>query len=130
MFDDIGNMAKEAVEKVNLTGTSGIKQIHLYNLNGIYVPASMVLSYVADAVQTANLFVDSGRAAHASIIVASTNSAYESWKTQIQKTPSGHIHSIGELRPEHWQAVGAESASTTKVKITFLAAFKDFIRSL
>ena len=130
MFDDIGNMAKEAMEKVNLTSGPSVKQIHLYNLNGIYVPASMVLSYVSDAVKAANLFIDQGHAAQATITAPSSNKAYESWKSEVQKTPSGNVHSIGELRPEHWQAVGAESASSTKVKITFLAAFKDFIRSL
>ena len=43
---------------------------------------------------------------------------------------SKRIHYIEELRPEHWQAVGAESASSTKVTIIFLAAFQQFIEKL
>jgi hypothetical protein len=53
MFDDLANMAKEAVSMINAFSPSGkIMQIHLYNLNGIYVPASMILSYISDAVDT------------------------------------------------------------------------------
>ena len=52
MFDDVKNMALEAA-KIAQENTH-IHQIHLYNLNGIYVPASMILSYVSDAVLAAS----------------------------------------------------------------------------
>lgn len=128
MFDDVKNMALEAT-KIAQENTH-IHQIHLYKLNGIYVPASMVLSYVSDAVLAASQYVSDGIAAKASITVPSSNKAYEKYKAGEMHSNSKRIHYIEELRPEHWQAVGAESASSTKVTIVFLAAFQQFIEKL
>ena len=128
MFDDVANMAQEALADMP---QSSIKQVHLYNLNGIYVPASMILSYVSETVQGASKFLAQGTAAQASIIVPSINANYTRWKegswtrNKIDYTSDGP-----QLRPEHWQAVAAEAAGGTKVKITFLATFKDFISRL
>ena len=128
MFDDVRNMALEAAKLANYSGS--IKQIHLYNLNGIYVPASMVLSYVSDAVTAASTYVSDGIAAKATISVPSSNASYESWKVGEAHGDSGRNYARNELRPEHWEAVAAESASSTTVTITFLAAFQDFINKL
>ena len=128
MFDDVRNMALEAAKLANYSGS--IKQIHLYNLNGIYVPASMVLSYVSDAVTAASTYVSDGIAAKATISVPSSNASYESWKAGEAHGDSGRNYARNELRPEHWEAVAAESASSTTVTITFLAAFQDFINKL
>ena len=46
MFDDLKNMAEEAAGQLTF---NHLHNIHLYNLNGVYVPASMVLSYVYTA---------------------------------------------------------------------------------
>lgn len=128
MFDDVRNMALEAAKIVNYGNT--IKQIHLYNLNGIYVPASMILSYVSDAVTAASEYVIDGIAAQATISVPASNNAYETWKAGMLHGDSGRNYYENELRPEHWQAVGADAASNTTVTITFLAAFQDFINQL
>jgi len=42
MFEDVERIALDI--KAGLT-TSVVKNIHLYKLNGIYVPSSMILSY-------------------------------------------------------------------------------------
>ena len=77
MFDDLANMAKEAIASLVPTNNlGGITQIHLYNLNGIYVPASMVLSYISDAVNNTAAMIDSGYAAKATIKVPAANKAY------------------------------------------------------
>lgn len=128
MFDDVHNMALEAAQIAQKN--THIKQIHLYNLNGIYVPASMLLSYVSDAVSAASQYVESGIAARASIHVPSSNKTYEKYKEGKLHGNSGRTYYRNELRPEHWQAVGAESASQTKVTIIFLAAFQQFINKL
>ena len=122
MFDDLANMAQEAINEVNATGDvigGKIRQIHLYNLNGIYVPASMVLSYVSDTVKGASEALASGTAATAKITVPKVNQKYKKWQD-----------GDGRLYPSDWQDVAAESASQTKVKITFLAIFKNFIERL
>lgn len=118
MFDDLANMAQEAIAQVNTT-SGGVKQIHLYNLNGIYVPASMMLTYISDSVQKASEFANNGLAAQATISAPSVSKEYNLWKD------SGH-----HLSPDVWQRVAAEAAANTKVSITFLAAFKAFINKL
>lgn len=128
MFDDVHNIALEAAQVAQKN--THIKQIHLYNLNGIYVPASMLLSYVSDAVSAASQYVESGIAARASIHVPSSNEAYNKYKEGKLHGDSGRTYYREELRPEHWQAVGSESASQTKVTIIFLAAFQQFINKL
>lgn len=121
MFDDLANMAEEAVSQINTAEVIGgkVRQIHLYNLNGIYVPASMLLSYVSDTVKGASQSLATGTAAEAVITVPSSISAYEDWQ-------SSNKH----LNPAIWQQVAAESASNTKVKIIFLQTFKNFIERL
>lgn len=52
MFDDIANMTTEAVQEVQSLSTfQRVEQIHLYNLNGVYVPASLILSSMYHAMQ-------------------------------------------------------------------------------
>ena len=129
MFDDIRNMALEAVHKASYSNTH-IKQIHLYNLNGIYVPASMLLTYISNEVIGASEYVKNGIAAKATINVPATNAKYEAWKEGRLHGNNERDYVVNELRPEHWEAVGAYSASNTKVLITFLSAFKMFIANL
>lgn len=113
MFDDVINMAKEATQDLP---ESSIKQVHLYNLNGVYVPASMVLSYVSDALQLGAQ--EATYAATASINSSGATKAINDWKNPEH------------LRPEHWQEMGAAAASGTKVKIAFMSAFLSFINNL
>ena len=113
MFDDVVNMAKEATQELP---ESSIKQVHLYNLNGVYVPASMVLSYVSDALQLGAQ--EATYAATASINSSGATKAINDWENPEH------------LRPEHWQKMGAAVASGTKVKIVFMSAFLSFITNL
>ena len=113
MFDDVTNMAMEATQ--NLPETS-IKQVHLYNLNGVYVPASMVLSYVSDALKIGAQ--EATYAAKASINSSGASKAIDDWWNP------------DHLRPEHWQQMGEAVASKTKVKIAFMSAFLNFIEKL
>lgn len=126
MFDDVTNMALEVVNSVsgnNSKTNNGITQIHLYNLNGVYVPASMLLTYVADTVNGAGAIVDSGLAAQAHISVPKTNDAYNAWLARKQDGD-------GRLYPDDWRAVANEQATNTKVSITFMASFLKFIQNL
>lgn len=124
MFDDLANMAEEAVSMINTFSSKGrIMQIHLYNLNGIYVPASMMLSFLSDAVnETASQITDN--AAATATISTQSNDTYAKYLSERQK--QGHY----SLTPATWQAVAQESASNTKISITFLASFKAFIDKL
>ena len=126
MFDDLANMAQEAVTMINAfsSSTSGRAiQIHLYNLNGIYVPASMILSYLSDAVNETTAQITANAAAKAHI----TTKPNEKYGAYLSLRNSGQPYN---LSPETWAEVAANSASKTQVSITFLASFKAFIEKL
>jgi hypothetical protein len=53
MFDDAENMAKEALNQIQYTN---LNKIHVYQLNNMYVPASMLLTYISDEIQKASQF--------------------------------------------------------------------------
>lgn len=136
MFDDLANMANEAVQKINNLPTTTRKgkiiQIHLYNLNGIYVPASMFLSYISDTMTQADQMAASGMIAKASITTGSVSERYMSWGSGAgYQNSKKETHATGwKLNPGVWSAVAAENAAKTKITITFLAAFKAFISRL
>lgn len=48
MFDDVRNMAVEATQMIT-ENNSSVETLHLYNLNGTYVPSSVVLQNMYDA---------------------------------------------------------------------------------
>lgn len=124
MFDDLTNMAEEAVAEVSQNENNLITQIHLYNLNGIYVPASMLLSFISDAVNTTTSMISSGYAAKATISVPKENETYS--KYMRDRITSKELI----LDQNTWKAVAAENNLNTKVTITFLTAFKAFIEKL
>lgn len=136
MFDDLANMSKEAYEQINFTSNQQgghIIQIHLYNLNGMYVPASMILTYINDTVKQASNFAEEGVIAKATITTSDTgNSVYNSWANgKGWEDNKERIHNKNlSLTPAVWSAVAAASSAATKIEITFLAAFKRFISSL
>lgn len=119
MFDDMINMAKEATNQLE---NSNIKQVHLYNLNGIYVPASMIMGYAYDAITEACKVVDNGYAAKATIESQNADKIISNW---LDNRKNGARYSAGE-----WNRVGSAVASATKVKISFMAAFLVFIDKL
>ena len=124
MFDDLANMAEEAVSMINAFSPSGkIMQIHLYNLNGIYVPASMILSYISDAVDTTYSQIVSDAAAEVTITTLAN-------KTYAQYLTTRNSGKPFNLTSDTWKSVAADSASNTKISITFLASFKAFIEKL
>ena len=125
MFDDLANMAQEAIAALVPQNSSGkITQIHLYNLNGIYVPASMILTYISEAVNNTTTMIDSGYAAKATITVPTSNKTYSTYMS-ARKMTEDLI-----LMPDTWRAVAAENNRNTKITINFLAAFKAFIEKL
>jgi hypothetical protein len=53
MFGDVQNIAEEAILQINQNATqTQAYNIHLYNLNGFYVPASMILFATYNALDT------------------------------------------------------------------------------
>ena len=107
MFDDVQNMAIEAVDQVKpVVETRQAIQIHLYNLNGLYIPASMILMHVREEL---------GNIREA----AQTNLGAQA-----------HISFNQNASPNNTPAQRAEAAKKTKVNITFLGGFTNLINNL
>lgn len=106
MFDDVQNMAQEAMQQVqSLSDTKQVEQLHLYNLNGIYVPGSMILQYTYENMQNMAKQITAHYAARARIKLA-VNPAHRSY------------------------AERAKDAMRTKVKITFLSGFTTLVDNM
>ena len=68
MFDDVENMAKEAINQVQSLTTSGsVETLHIYNINGIMAPASTVLTRMYDALSGTKSLFNTGTAVQATI---------------------------------------------------------------
>ena len=108
MFDDVENMAQEAVNQVQSLSNNGqIEQLHLYNLNGLYVPSSMLLEYTFQGMQQLSAMVESNYAAQAHIQISSKSS----------NTRLSYVER-------------AKGAKSTKVQIIFLTGFTTLISRL
>ena len=107
MFDDIQNMALEATQDLSSIGNNKhVLQIHLYNLNGLYVPASMILFHVRDELNNIATLATSNLGAQA------------------------HISFNADASPNKDYVTRAMSARKTKVNITFLGGFTNLINNL
>lgn len=116
MFDDVALMAEEAISQVNSTNDvigGKIRQIHLYNLNGIYVPASMILTYISNSLSQLS-HINPEDFAHAKI---SINGSFK---------PPEHQ----KLTPAIWSSIAADAASAVSVKLIILETFISFINLL
>ena len=110
MFDDVQNMAMEAVQKINaskpITVSKNVIQIHLYNLNGLYVPASMILNHVRDEM----------------IKIAESADTNTGAQAHIQFNNKASINNSIKDR--------TDAAKKTKVNITFLGGFSNLVSNL
>lgn len=124
MFDDIKLIAQDAAQHIaneaGGIGSTGItKQIHMYNLNGVYVPASMILSFIHESMKDISNAVIDGRVAKAHI---NTSGADDAIKDYLATRPL-------PIR-EQWQKVAEKVASGTSVKITILSSFNSLLSGL
>lgn len=129
MFGDVQNIANEAVQKINENqSNSAAYNIHLYNLNGFYVPASMILFYTYDAMKNVNKQLQSNYGAKVQISTSAANQVVSKWlqrKEEAIKNQESYYYSANE-----WARVGEGVARGTTVRIAFFAAFAEFIKSL
>ena len=52
MFDDVQNMAHEAIEQMQSLSSNGqVETLHVYNLNTLFVPASVILTKMYNDLQ-------------------------------------------------------------------------------
>jgi hypothetical protein len=123
MFDDLQNMALEATGKL----TQGrIKQVHLYNVNGIYLPSSYILTKIYESLVASVGYIDSGKAAKVSI---STGGADEVIAQYLQKKYWDGNNYVARY-PEIWEDTANKVIKGIDINITFLISFIDFLKDL
>lgn len=126
MFDDMQNMAKElASNAVNQIQYSNIKNIHLYLLNGIYVPSSLILSYIYRALISGieQIQISSKNGARVEIETTGTDKEIENYL----KT---HSYGSGNYDINDWSDEREKISQNTRIQIIFMSAFITFLRDL
>lgn len=122
MFDDIYNMAKEAQASLlmgHYRSPGKVKQIHLYNLNGVYVPSSMILTSMYMIMSELNEQAFEGTAAKAQISTSGANQAISNY--------------LG-VRPKplyrQWAPLADAASSGTNIRIQLLSGFTSLVTQL
>lgn len=125
MFDDIQNIAKDVADTAALQveGQGHAYNIHLYLVNGIYVPGSMLLTSVSQALQQGYNKITASAGAKVKIDVSGANSIIRDY---LDARASG----TRDYKVADWRAIGHQMASQVKVKIHFLTSFLQFIQDL
>ena len=121
MFDDVENMAEEMMGKIEYTN---LNTIHVYKLNNVYVPASMLLTYIADEVERATNFALED-IAKLKINTSGAESAIQTWLTTHHEDGERKTYELSD-----WRNVANQVASGTQISITFMAAFIRFIDNI
>lgn len=114
MFDDAVVMAQNAQRSMAIDN-SKVKSVHLYNINGVYVPASYVLQSLYQALTEASNMIDMG-------IKVSFN--------DVGSEVMGIERDSTSPYPTRWREVSEEVQNKTKVNITFLSAFLQLIEQI
>lgn len=131
MFDDAVNMAKEAVAKTSSDeGGAKARNIHLYNLNGFYIPASMLLRYTYETMSNfLNNITKYGTKVSISTKVASeyiSDWLSNQWRHGEDNSEKYYYY----YSANEWARVGEAVANSISIRIIFFSAFATFIQNL
>lgn len=124
MFDDVSVIAQEAVGTLTF---SNVTNLHLYNLQGLYFPASYIIqetAYYLQGISTAT------NPATVNITVPDNN--YKDYADHYTKKER-HTKMSNFLKldsDERWEKMKAIMASQTKVSIHFFLNFQNFISNI
>lgn len=125
MFDDIQNIALDAARQAQtqVLDHGEALNIHLYLLNDIYVPGSLLLTSIANAMQEGYKQITSENNARAVIDVSAADQIIGQYLSQ-------RADGSRPYRIKDWREIGNSMAGAIKVKILFLKSFLDFMGSL
>lgn len=118
MAEEIGNMAASAVSQNNNDAT----HIHLYSLNGTYVPGSLVLTYIYNIMSKLGQQADISSFAKANISTAGADKAIKNYQAA---RASGRSYDRND-----WEEVAEEVQRGTKLKITFMGSFLTLVNNI
>lgn len=125
MFSDITNMATEISQLAvdSIQSNNDAHHIHLYSLNGTYVPGSMILSYVYNAMSKIGSTIDLNSFVKVSI---STSGA----EREIEKYEKERENGLRKYDEDDWDEMAEKVQKGTKIQIAFLGTFLQLINSI
>ena len=141
MFDDFGVMAQEYIDTMahnaqNSMSDMGIHTIHLYKLQTFYMPSSYILEqvYIHMKKSLQNIFQEVTNVGHG-VKVSITGNNYEYKKPRVIRSPEADengYHALlnpeeAALTEEKWEAEAEKAMKNTKIEMTFMGSFLDFI---
>ena len=119
MFDDaaliMSEINKELEKSIHFNHTS-IKQIHFYNLNGLFFPLSYILSHtLADLTKVSTDLIGSIKG-HGNKVIITNNYQTKEFTDKITK--------------DDWVAEGQAAINASYIKMTFMAGFLDILNNI
>lgn len=116
MFDDISEIASHAIQQIatNIPQQTSLEQLHVYNINGIYFPISIVLDNLINQINSTvskQLTIDKDKTAIANIHFSVPENPDISTK-------------------ESWNQTAENTIQNTKIQIAFFSGFTNFIQDL
>ena len=118
LFDDGVTIAQEVAKNFNFTN---LNVLHLFPVNGIYVPSSYVMSTVASSLE-AWLSNNSGPRSAASVIISPGSVDFSQ---KLIDLTEAEIFGV-----PRWQAIRDEQIAAMSARIKFLANFKVILDNL
>lgn len=131
MFDDIANIAIDAAEYANnkITNEAGqAYSIHLYMVNGIYVPGSYLLSSIAEVISNHEIIRGNAKA-HAIIDTPAFDNKEKNKKFKQIAVDTGSKQ-YNQFNESEWKKASEAVAKNTKIKIVFLTNFFQFLKDI
>lgn len=126
MFDDIQTMAwdiaRTTTDEVN-SGSGNAYNVHLYLVNDIYVPGSLVLTTISQALQAGYRQISAVNGAKVTIETKDAEKVIQTW---ISNRDSG----MSYVDNDSWETVAENVAAGTKMQITFLSSFFSFLKDI
>lgn len=123
MFSDITNMATEIGQMASnavIGNNNDAFHVHLYNLNGTYVPGSMLLTYIHKILTELGTNMDISQFATAHINTAGADKAIDQYEKERTSGKRKHMR-------KDWEEMAEKVQQGTKVKITFMGTFLNLI---
>ena len=123
MFDDITNLCKEAYKhlkeqnKEQKTRNNSIDQLHVYKINSIYFPISVILDNTIKQFESIQQFSSTSFTAQKTAIATLT----------IKKLKK---RDKGTSTKNEWEAERDESLQSLRLQIFFLSSFSKYVKKL
>lgn len=125
MFDDIQTMAwdiaRTTTHQVNSNGAA--YNVHLYLVNDIYVPGSLVLTTISEALRNGYQQISAVNGAKVTIDTSGADAVIQGW---IDARNNG----VPYTENLSWEEVAEKVMAGTKTQITFLSSFFSFLKDI